>query len=82
VGLCGLISAVSSHGHATSYNGNGSAGKEQFGDAELGDARRVERLIRIARRASETPGGKVSHVFSTAREPDGPYNRGPTHFCV
>lgn len=47
---------------------------EQFGNAQLGDARRVSRLVRIASRATENPSGKVSDVFLSARELDAAYD--------
>lgn len=47
---------------------------EQFGSARLGDARRVDRLIRVAAGACEHPSGKVSDVFAVSRELDGAYD--------
>jgi len=47
---------------------------EQFGGAKLGDARRVDRLVRVATGVSENPSGKVSDVFWSSRELDGAYD--------
>ena len=48
--------------------------REQFGNAALGDARRTLRLVRMAARAAENPSGKLSEVFSAAKELDGAYD--------
>lgn len=48
--------------------------EELFGQAELGDARRTERLVRIAARAAERPSGKLSEVFTSPRELDAAYD--------
>lgn len=48
--------------------------EEQFGEAALGDARRTLRLVRMASRAAENPSGKLSEVFSAAKELDGAYD--------
>jgi hypothetical protein len=45
-----------------------------FGDARLGDARRTARLVKMAARAAENPGGKLSDVFGSARELDAAYD--------
>lgn len=47
---------------------------EQFGGAQLGDSRRVDRLVRVAAGACEKPSGKVSDVFAVSRELDGAYD--------
>ncbi|MDO8680916.1 MAG: IS4 family transposase [Acidobacteriota bacterium] len=47
---------------------------EEFGDTALGDARRTARLVKMAARAAENPNGKLSRVFSSARELDGAYD--------
>lgn len=47
---------------------------EQFGHADLGDARRARRLVRIAMRAAERPGGKISEVFTDAAERQAAYD--------
>ena len=43
-------------------------GNEQFGDAALGDRRRRDRLLSVAARACERPGGRISEVFQDAGE--------------
>ena len=48
--------------------------QRQFGDANLGDRRRTARLVQIGRRAAESPSGKLSQVFSGARELDAAYD--------
>jgi hypothetical protein len=48
--------------------------KEEFGSALLGDSRRTARLIKMAARAAENPGGKLSDVFSSPRELDAAYD--------
>src|SRR5688572_22203587 len=45
-----------------------------FEKAALGDARRTARLIRVAARAAERPSGKLSEVFTSARELDAAYD--------
>jgi hypothetical protein len=47
---------------------------EEFGDAALGDARRTARLVKMAARAAENPGGRLSDVFGSARELDAAYD--------
>lgn len=47
---------------------------EEFGRAELGDLRRSERLVLMARRAAETPSGLVSEVFASKAERQGAYD--------
>lgn len=44
--------------------------RENFGDARLGDPRRVARLVAMAEQAARTPAGRVTEVFqsSAARE--------------
>jgi hypothetical protein len=44
--------------------------EEEFGSADLGDRRRNQRLVEMAREVAERPGGKVTSVFrgSAARE--------------
>lgn len=46
----------------------------EFGDAELGDRRRTMRFVRMLARATETPSGKLSEVFSSTKELDGAYD--------
>lgn len=48
--------------------------QDQFGEVELGDARRTSRLVRMAARAAEHPSGKLSEVFKTPRELDAAYD--------
>ena len=47
--------------------------REQFGDAELGDARRSSRLVRMIARAAERPSGRLSAVYS-GKELDAAYD--------
>jgi hypothetical protein len=47
---------------------------EEFGRVQLGDLRRNERLVRMARRAAETPSGCVSEVFRSKAEVEGAYD--------
>ncbi|HEV8248153.1 MAG TPA: IS4 family transposase, partial [Polyangiaceae bacterium] len=44
-----------------------------FGGAELGDRRRVERLVLIAKRAAAQPTGTVTGVFKTSAEQEGAF---------
>src|ERR1700681_3163659 len=46
----------------------------RFGEAELGDARRATRLVRMVARAAERPSGKLSEVFAVAKELDAAYD--------
>jgi hypothetical protein len=48
-------------------------GDEEFGSAQLGDARRRKRLIRMAVRVAEAPAGTVSAVFRSTAEREGAY---------
>jgi hypothetical protein len=48
--------------------------EQEFGRAELGDSRRRARLVQVAARAAENPSGKLSEVFSCARELDAAYD--------
>lgn len=54
---------LSSHGWAI----------EEFGGANLGDARRRRRLVALAARAAERPAGRVTDVMSTLAEREGAY---------
>jgi len=47
---------------------------EEFGHAQLGDARRTIRLVRMAAAAARHPGGAVSDVFRTQAERQGAYD--------
>jgi hypothetical protein len=44
-----------------------------FGDAELGDRRRVERLVLVAQRAAAQPTGTVTGVLKTSAEQEGAF---------
>lgn len=46
---------------------------EEFGDADLGDARRRSRLLQMAARVAEQPAGTVSAVFADPAEREGAY---------
>jgi hypothetical protein len=47
--------------------------REQFGAAELGDRRRVDRLIRLAARAASAPAGTVTAVVEGSAEREGAF---------
>lgn len=46
---------------------------EEFGRAELGDARRTRRLVSIAAAAAEAPAGRVTEVMAASSEREGAY---------
>lgn len=46
---------------------------EEFGDARLGDARRVSRLLRVAAAAAAGPAGTVTAVVHTSAEREGAF---------
>jgi hypothetical protein len=48
--------------------------REEFGRAELGDARRTARLVKIGAAACEHPSGRVAAVFRADREREGAYD--------
>ena len=48
--------------------------REQFGQVELGDTRRTERLVQMAAAACERPSGRVAAVFTSDREREGAYD--------
>lgn len=48
--------------------------QEQFGDADLGDARRSMRLVRLVTRAAEKPAGRLCDVLRSSRERDAGYD--------
>jgi len=47
--------------------------KEEFGGAQLGDVRRLDRLLAIAAQVAQWPAGTVSAVFPKAAERQGAY---------
>jgi hypothetical protein len=47
--------------------------KDEFGDADLGDARRVARLVLLAAAAADRPSGYVSEVVSSDAQRTGAY---------
>ena len=47
---------------------------EEFGHAELGDARRTSRLVRMTAAAARRPGGTVLDVFRTSADRQGAYD--------
>jgi len=47
--------------------------REEFGGAELGDRRRVDRLIAVAARAAVQPAGTVTSVVTTSAEREGAF---------
>lgn len=48
--------------------------RSEFGNAELGDTRRTQRLVRMAATAAEHPSGKITQVFRTSAERQGAYD--------
>jgi hypothetical protein len=46
---------------------------EEFGGADLGDARRTARVVAMAQRLAERPAGKVTDAFPTSAERQGAY---------
>jgi hypothetical protein len=48
--------------------------RDEFGAAKLGDARRLDRVIRMAARAAEHPAGGILEVFRTSAERQGSYD--------
>ena len=46
---------------------------EEFGHAELGDARRTKRLVRMAADAADTPSGVLAATFRSEGEREGAY---------
>lgn len=48
-------------------------GEEEFGLAQLGDERRVQRLTSIAAQVLRVPGGRVTGVFSSSAEREGAF---------
>jgi hypothetical protein len=47
---------------------------ETFGQADLGDERRVRRLVQMGSRAAERPNGRLSQVFKSTAEREGAYD--------
>lgn len=47
--------------------------EEEFGHAELGDRRRVDRVVRLASRIAMAPAGTVTAVVSTSAEREGAF---------
>lgn len=47
--------------------------REEFGDAQLGDRRRVDRLVRLAARAASGPAGTVTAVVADSAEREGAF---------
>lgn len=52
----------------------GAWAREEFGTATLGDARRSRRLIQMASGIAKAPAGRVSSVFTKARDLQGAYD--------
>jgi len=53
--------------------GNADWASRTFGDAKLGDQRRVDRLVAMATRVAERPGGTVTGVFGSSAEREGAF---------
>lgn len=47
---------------------------DEFGHAVLGDGRRTLRVLNMATRAAQRPGGRITDVFSSDRERQGAYD--------
>jgi Transposase DNA-binding/Transposase DDE domain len=47
--------------------------QEEFGEANLGDARRTSRLVKMAACAAQFPSGKLTEVFQTSADRQGAY---------
>ena len=47
---------------------------DTFGQARLGDSRRVRRLVQIGAQAADRPHGRISQVFSVKREREAAYD--------
>ena len=47
--------------------------RETFGDAALGDARRTDRLVRVAETALRRPAGCITEVFTRDADRQGAY---------
>ncbi len=47
--------------------------EETFGDSQLGDPRRVARLVAVAGQAARTPAGKVTEVFQASADREGAF---------
>jgi hypothetical protein len=47
--------------------------EEEFGQAELGDTRRVARLVKVAAAAARQPAGQITEVFTTSAEREGAF---------
>src|SRR5688572_8499219 len=52
----------------------GDWAEEVFGSADLGDARRTSRLVRMATEAMRWPSGKISEVYASPAERQGAYD--------
>lgn len=46
----------------------GAWAEQEFGHAEIGDARRTARLVAVAKGAAARPGGRITEVFRTGAE--------------
>jgi transposase-like protein/transposase Tn5 family protein len=53
--------------------GAASWAAKEFGQADLGDQRRTDRVVSMASRMAMQPGGKVTKVFALSREREGAY---------
>jgi Transposase DNA-binding len=47
--------------------------RESFGEAQLGDPRRTERLVSMAEAAARLPAGKVTQVFASSADREGAF---------
>lgn len=47
--------------------------EEEFAHAQLGDARRVKRLVQVATSAAGQPAGQITEVFTTSAEREGAF---------
>ena len=58
---------------AQTLEGEGPWAHDEFGRASLGNAKRTRRLVNMANRAAERPGGTITSVFSSSAERQGAY---------
>src|SRR5579872_4144670 len=47
--------------------------EEEFGRARLGDRRRIRRLVKVAARVAERPGGQITYVFRDSATREGAF---------
>jgi hypothetical protein len=55
------------------YDDSSDWAREHFGQAKLGDARRVARLVAVAAGAAQRPAGRVTEVFESSADREGAF---------